>query len=178
MTGFEYQAAAHMIYEGMVEEGLRVIAAVRDRFDGHRRNPWNEQECGHHYARAMASWAAVLALSGFRYSAVTGLLQLMPRRRPEAFQCFWVVPTGWGAVYQTIAGGEQLVRWEVLSGELGATRMRYALPEGKTLDSVTLEIGSRLQAAETTENAGIVDIVPAVPVQAAAGRPIVVHIRY
>ncbi|NLF01419.1 MAG: hypothetical protein GX601_10635, partial [Anaerolineales bacterium] len=57
MTGFEYQAAAHMIYEGLIDEGLAVVEAIRARFDGARRNPWNEQECGHHYARAMASWA-------------------------------------------------------------------------------------------------------------------------
>jgi len=70
MTGFEYTAAVGMLYEGQVAEGLRCIASIRARYDGLRRNPFDEAECGHHYARAMASWAAVLALSGFRYSAV------------------------------------------------------------------------------------------------------------
>lgn len=50
MHGFEYQAAAHMIQEGMVEEGMRLVTAVRDRYDGERRNPWNEMECGSNYA--------------------------------------------------------------------------------------------------------------------------------
>ena len=96
MTGFEYQAAAHMIYEGLVEEGLAVVNAIRTRFDGYRRNPWNEQECGHHYARAMASWAVLLALGGFSYSAVSRQLQLAPRWQPEAFHSIWIIPSGWG----------------------------------------------------------------------------------
>src|SRR6185312_893520 len=54
-TGIEYQVAAHMIYEGLVSEGLEIVKAVRDRYDGEKRNPWDEVECGHHYARAMSS---------------------------------------------------------------------------------------------------------------------------
>ena len=72
MTGFEYTLAVHMLYVGMVDEGLALIQAIRDRYDGERRSPFNEAECGHHYARAMASWAAVLALTGFHYHAHTG----------------------------------------------------------------------------------------------------------
>ncbi len=68
MTGFEYTAASHMLYEGQRENGLKCIRAIRDRYDGKKRSPFDEAECGHHYARAMASWAAVLALTGFRYS--------------------------------------------------------------------------------------------------------------
>ena len=69
MTGFEYTAAIGMLYEGQTENGLKCIQAIRDRYDGLKRNPYNEAECGHHYARALASWAAVLALTGFAYSA-------------------------------------------------------------------------------------------------------------
>jgi len=110
MTGFEYQAAARMIYEGLVEEGLTVMDAIRARFDGYRRSPWNEQECGHHYARAMASWAALLALSSFHYSAVSGQLQLAPHWKAEAFRCVRVIPSGWGVVTQTLEAEEQTVR--------------------------------------------------------------------
>ena len=70
MSGFEYTAAVGMIYEGQIANGLKCIKAIRDRFDGLKRNPFDEPECGHHYARAMASWSAVLALSGFHYSGV------------------------------------------------------------------------------------------------------------
>jgi len=37
-TGIEYQVAAHLIYEGFVEEGLTIVRAVRKRYDGYRRN--------------------------------------------------------------------------------------------------------------------------------------------
>ena len=70
MTGFEYTAAIGMLYEGQLEAGLRCIQAIRDRYDGRKRSPFDEAECGHHYARAMTSWAAILALTGFQYSAV------------------------------------------------------------------------------------------------------------
>lgn len=65
----EYQVAAHLIYQGFVEEGLAIVKGVRERHDGQRRNPYDECECGHHYARALSSWSLLLALSGFRYSA-------------------------------------------------------------------------------------------------------------
>ena len=82
MTGFEYTAAVGMLYEGMTDEGLQSIRDIRARYDGLKRNPFDEAECGHHYARAMASWAAVLALTGFRYSAVTRELRLAGNARP------------------------------------------------------------------------------------------------
>ena len=61
-TGIEYQVAGHMIYEGMIEEAYAIIKGARDRYDGIPeppigRNPWNEIECGGHYARAMSSWS-------------------------------------------------------------------------------------------------------------------------
>jgi hypothetical protein len=79
MTGFEYAAAVGMLYEGLEAEGLECIRMIRARYDGRRRNPFDEAECGHHYARAMASWAAILALTGFHYSAVTKLLRVGER---------------------------------------------------------------------------------------------------
>ena len=69
-TGIEYQVASHLIHEGFVDEGLTIVKALRSRYDGRTRNPWNEYECGNWYARAMSSFALVGALSGFRYSAV------------------------------------------------------------------------------------------------------------
>ncbi len=70
MTGFEYTAAVGMLYEGMEADGMKCIRAIRSRFDGARRNPFSEPECGQHYARSMASWAALLAISDFYYSGV------------------------------------------------------------------------------------------------------------
>jgi uncharacterized protein (DUF608 family) len=94
MTGFEYVAAVEMLYEGQPENGLRCIKNIRDRFDGRKRNPFDEIECGHHYARAMDSWAATLALSGFHYSAVTKTMSVTGR--PGHY--FWSNGYAWGTI--------------------------------------------------------------------------------
>jgi len=70
MTGFEYAAAVGMLFEDQTDEGLKCITNIRDRYDGRKRSPFNEAECGHHYGRAMASWSAILALTGFHYSGI------------------------------------------------------------------------------------------------------------
>ena len=61
MTGFEYVAAAEMVFQGMDTDAVKVVKAIRDRHDGLKRNPFSEPECGHNYARSMASWNVLLA---------------------------------------------------------------------------------------------------------------------
>lgn len=97
-TGFEYSAAAQMIWAGMVEQGLEIIRAARLRHDGEKRNPFDEPECGHHYARAMSAWSPLLAWNGFDYSAPKRRLSVNPRRLPRSgpFKGFWSTGTGWG----------------------------------------------------------------------------------
>jgi non-lysosomal glucosylceramidase len=54
-SGLEYQLAAHLLFEDMPAGALTVVEAVRQRHYCERRNPWDEPECGHHYARAISS---------------------------------------------------------------------------------------------------------------------------
>jgi non-lysosomal glucosylceramidase len=98
MTGFEYTLAVHMLYVGMIDEGLALIQSIRDRYTGERRSPFNEAECGHHYARAMASWAAVLALTGFDYNAHTGEMAI--RLNQGDAPTFWSTGNAWGTATQ------------------------------------------------------------------------------
>ncbi len=98
MTGFEYTAATHMVYSDMVNQGLECISNIRERYDGERRNPWDEAECGHHYARAMAAWTGVLALSGFHYHGAQQRLSFVPRTSLREFRCFWSNANGWGVL--------------------------------------------------------------------------------
>ncbi len=84
-TGIEYQVASHLIQEGFVDEGLTIVKALRSRYDGRTRNPWNEYECGNWYARAMSSFALVGAISGFRYSAVDQTLHFGPKLKVHPF---------------------------------------------------------------------------------------------
>ncbi|NWJ52648.1 MAG: hypothetical protein HXX14_17465 [Bacteroidetes bacterium] len=110
MTGFEYCAATGMIYEGLNEDALTCIKAIRNRFDGEKRNPFDEPECGHHYARAMASWSAILALSEFQYSGVTKSMTITSK--PGTY--FWSNGYAWGLCSVTSSGATI----EVLKGNL------------------------------------------------------------
>jgi uncharacterized protein (DUF608 family) len=113
-TGVEYQVASHMIHQGMVEEGLTIVKAVRSRYDGRVRNPWNEYECGSYYARAMASYALLGALSGFRYSNAEKTLYWGPKLHQVGFRVFFSAASGWGCISQT----ENELRIEVEEGYL------------------------------------------------------------
>ena len=95
-TGLEYTVAALMMRWGMVDEGIEVMSNTRLRFDGEKRNPWDEAECGHHYARAMSAWSSILALSGFRYDGALAAVTAVPLLQPSAFQSLWSTGTGWG----------------------------------------------------------------------------------
>lgn len=116
--GIEYQVASHLIYEGFLEEGLAIVKGVRDRHTGERRNPWNEFECGHHYARSMASYALLLALSGFHYNAVCQSLHFAPRIYREHFTGFFSVDSGWGLLKQEFGAGTKRIVVEVHRGQL------------------------------------------------------------
>jgi uncharacterized protein (DUF608 family) len=96
-TGIEYQVASHLILMGMVDRGLEVVRECRDRYDGTVRNPFNEYECGHWYARAMSSYALLQALTGARYDAVTQVLHLNPAIKGD-FRGFLSTATGYGTV--------------------------------------------------------------------------------
>ena len=100
MTGFEYAFAGLLISEGYISEGLNVVRAVRDRYDGKKRNPWNEIECGSNYARAMASFSLLPIFSGFTYDLPHKHIGFAPLL-PGDFKCFFSVGTGWGDYIQT-----------------------------------------------------------------------------
>ncbi len=118
-----------MIEEGFVEAGLAVVEAVRRRYDGHVRNPFNEYECGSYYARAMASYALLASLSGFRYSAVTHTLWFGPRIEAEPFQTFFSAASGFGTI--RLSGDRLTVH--VVEGELRLNNVIFTR-DGATRD--------------------------------------------
>jgi len=95
MTGFEYAFAGLLCSVGRYEEGFKVVKAIRDRFDGEKRNPWNEFECGSNYARSMASYSLVPILSGFEFDMPNGHIGFKPYKDGE-FSCIWSVAGSWG----------------------------------------------------------------------------------
>jgi hypothetical protein len=127
-TGIEYYVAAHCIYEGLLDEGLKIVEAVRARHSGHNRNPWDEYECGHHYARAMSSWSLITALSGYHYNAAKGQLAFAPHINEGDFKCFFSTGNAWGQFSQTREGECYSAKVEVRWGELELREL--ALPVG------------------------------------------------
>ncbi len=95
MHGFEYALAGLMISEGMAEEGMRIVTAVRDRYRGYNRNPFNEIECGSNYARSMASFALLPIFSGFSFDLPHGRIGFDPVL-PGDFNAPWFLDCAWG----------------------------------------------------------------------------------
>ncbi len=123
-TGIEYQVAAHLIREGMPDEGLTIVKAVRDRYEGLNRNPWNEFECGSYYARAMASYAVLPGLTGFRYSAVDKQLSLKPQLKDDKIVSFFSTEKGWGSLTITKNKKSVSVKITVEEGQLALKSLR------------------------------------------------------
>jgi hypothetical protein len=114
MTGFEYAAAIGMLQEGQTAAGLECIRNIRARYDGWSRNPFNEAECGHHYARAMAAWAAVPTLTGFHYSGVSQAMQF--KAQPGRF--FWSNGYAWGTCRLKKGAAGWNIKLNVMHGTL------------------------------------------------------------
>lgn len=114
MTGFEYTAAAGMLFEGMESEGMDVFTNIRNRYNGSKRNPFDEAECGHHYARAMASWAGILAQSGFHYSAVDQSMHF----NANVGNWFWSNGSAWGNCIIKEQDGKWTAEIQVLNGDI------------------------------------------------------------
>jgi hypothetical protein len=149
MTGFEYTAAVGMLYEGMTEDGLQVIRDVRARYDGRKRSPFNEAECGHHYVRSMASWLGVWLLLGFHYHAGTGLVRLAPRLAADPLRGLWCVPTGWGSYLWSRGDGAGRLEIAVDRGRLDCGAVEVAA-SGAGAAEVSLgarPLGARVDAS-------------------------------
>lgn len=112
-TGLEYMVASHMIMRGLVAEGLDVVRAARDRYDGRRRNPFNEIECGSYYARSMSAWQLVNAWTGLRADFIRGTMEFRPVIEGDQ-RLFWSARNAFGLLI--IESGR--ARLEVLGGTL------------------------------------------------------------
>jgi len=123
MTGFEWQAAAHMIWEGidqpdLLEKGLVVSRAIHDRYSAAKRNPYNEIECSDHYARAMASYGVFQAACGFNCHGPKGRIEFAPRLSPENFKAAMVTAEGWGSYSQQSTPADFRAEIEIKHGRL------------------------------------------------------------
>jgi uncharacterized protein (DUF608 family) len=147
--GIEYQVACHLIYEGLTGEGLRIVKAVRDRHNGYRRNPWNEVECGNHYARSMASWSLIDALGGFRYSAVEKRIEFAPRLNADDFRSLFTAGNGWGAIRQRREKRGGRIDVELIEGKVPVRHIIIDPGQKASTMHVTAHLGKRTRRCTT-----------------------------
>jgi len=157
-TGIEYQVATGMLYAGMTEEALSIVKAVDDRYQPNKHNPWNEIECGDHYARAMASWGVLLAIEGFSYNGPDSTLGFAPRLQPERFRGFFSAAEGWGTLGQQRSTDRQTNTIRVSYGRLPLRELDLEVPAGAaaaaTAGKVVATLGGRSVSCSVKEDGG------------------------
>ena len=176
MNGFEYQVAGHMIAEGLVQEGLAVTRMVHDRYHAARRNPWNEVECGDHYARSMASYGVFLAACGYEYDGPRGRLGFAPRLTPEHFKCAFTTAEGWGSFSQQIGQGVLRARVELRYGRLRLSTLALRLPAGISGHTVTATVAGEATAVRVERTGGRLEVQFAPACQLEAGQALEVRV--
>ncbi len=109
-TGVELEFASFLIYEGLVDEGLKVIKSVDDRY----RNSglyWDHQEFGGHYYRPMSAWAILNAMLGLGVNQET--YSFNPKLNEDVYMLFFSFNKGTAHYVKSEKG----VAIEVLTGE-------------------------------------------------------------
>ncbi|MEP2775544.1 MAG: GH116 family glycosyl-hydrolase [Luteolibacter sp.] len=151
MTGFEWQVAAHMIWEGMTEKGLAIGKAIYDRYLPRDRNPYNEIECSDHYSRAMSAYGAFLAMCGYQYDGPEGRLAFGPRLQQEDFRAAFTTAEGWGQFSQKVTAGKQSQAIDLHYGVLSLKEIAFDQAEGTNATSAQVSIdGTSVAAAFQT----------------------------
>lgn len=181
MTGFEWQAAAHMIWEGhdqpdILQNGLAVARAIHDRYDARLRNPYNEIECSDHYARAMASYGAYQAVCGFHCHGPQGHIEFAPRLSADNFRAAFVSAQGWGSFEQREVGDAGEVSLAVKHGTLTLRTLALAVPGKTGTPEVRVERDGEPLSAQVTIEAGRATITLSQPVKLLAGQSLQVRL--
>ena len=176
-TGIEYQVAGHMLWEGMVDEALAIVRAIHERYDGTKHNPWNEVECGDHYARALASWGCLTGAAGFVYDGPAGRIGFAPRMTPDDFKAFFTAAEGWGSLVQKRKGKTQTNRIEVAYGRLRARTLVFEATQGAREVKATVTAAGRKVAADVNQDGTRVTLTLAAPVEVGRGEAIEVTLH-
>lgn len=152
MTGFEHEVAAHMIWEGMTLEGLAIERTIHDRYHAARRNPWNEVECGDHYARAMASYGVHVAACGYEYHGPKRHLGFAPRLSPEHFKAAFTAAEGWGSYQQRHNGIGMEATIAIAHGRIGLATVSLVPPDGSPAVAVSAKLDGKPVVVTSARN--------------------------
>lgn len=152
MTGFEHQAASHMIWESNKQEdllykGLAIEKSIHDRYAGKLRNPFNEIECSDHYARAMSSHSTFLACSGYEYDGPKKHITFVPRMWDHGqFESGYTSAQGWGVFKQKNSSAKAEIELQVEYGILELKSIKIQIP-ASLCDQVEEKIVSNFDVA-------------------------------
>lgn len=157
MTGFTYQAAAHMIAEGLVDEGMTMVKAIHERYAPSKRNPYNEIEYGNHYTRAMSSYGVFIATSGFTLNEPEGKMGFSPKVNPENFKAAFISGNSWGTFTQKTGNSSHKAVLELAYGsiklqeisldDVSNAKTLKVLLNGKKVRAKLKKIGNKLQVS-------------------------------
>ncbi|HUW61891.1 MAG TPA: GH116 family glycosyl-hydrolase [Candidatus Bathyarchaeia archaeon] len=152
-TGTEYSAAAAMMQAGLMNEGLMIVKAAYDRYDGRMRigltggsytswgysgSPFIDEECGKFYARAMSVWSLLLAAQGSSYDGPAGRIGFAPVWRPDDHVSMFTAAEGYGLFTQKQDPSGQTDRIEMRGGQLKVAQLAFETPVGKAPTGVTV----------------------------------------
>lgn len=155
--GYEYGATSLMMWHGLIYRALAHTRTLHDRYHGSKRNPWNEVECGSHYARSMASYGLFTGICGFQYHGPKGYIAFSPRLTPENFRAPFTSAAGWGTFSQKRDGRIQTESIEVKWGKLKLKTLAFDLPEGSKAGNVSVKCaGKTVKAGFEMKNSRVV----------------------
>jgi hypothetical protein len=153
-TGIEYQVAGHMVWEDMLDEALAICYGIEQRYHPARHNPYNEVECGDHYARAFASWGVYTALAGYEYHGPKEHLGFAPRITPEDFRAAFTCAEGWGTFSQKRNDKTQDEKIEIRWGRLKLKSLAFAVPDNLPRVKVNVTAAGKSVAVDYALNDG------------------------
>ncbi|GMV97223.1 MAG: hypothetical protein AMXMBFR83_15810 [Phycisphaerae bacterium] len=177
-TGVEYQVAGHKLYEGQVAEALAIVCAARERYDGTKKSPWNEIECGDYYARALSSWSLLLAAQGYAYDGPRRRLAFRPRLTPENHRSLFTTAEGWGRFEQKREAGRLEAVLRFLGGHAELIELRFALPEQARNVTGQVRVNDTALTAKISAEAGDAVVVLNSPARPRAGETLTVALQW
>jgi len=166
-----------MVWENMLTEGVAICRGVEDRYHPAKHNPFNEIECGDHYARAFASWGVYTALSGFAYHGPKGHMGFAPRVTPENFRAAFTAAEGWGSFAQSRTRESQRERIALRWGRLNLKTLAFAVPQDWKSVTVAARVGDKSVNNRNAVEEGRVRIELADPVRLSEEQEMEIVIR-